>query len=360
MILLVAEIFGSIAAAIAVLLGAGLLYRAVRQLGQRRALRLRTADRIVEGGYVQIRGVAQWVQIRGEHRSNPVLLVLHGGPGIAFSAFSPRFRPWERDFTVVQWDQPGAGKTLSRNGQAGTGALSIDGMVEDGIQMTEWVLRRLDQPRLILFGVSWGTVLGTLMVKRRPDLFSAYVGAGQFVAAAEGEPVGYALALEQARRLGDAKAIEALQTIGPPPYADMKSLSAERRAMGRVSVDTFPNARAVLSAILFAPGYTLRDARAFLSGVQYSAAQLLGALMDYDARRLGAAFETPLFFFQGGQDLYTPARTVQEYVATLQAPHKVLVVWENEGHLTTLSNPTMVLRELVARVRPLVLEGTPT
>ncbi|HEY7020851.1 MAG TPA: hypothetical protein VH349_07015 [Ktedonobacterales bacterium] len=80
-------------------------------------------------------------------------------------------------------------------------------------------------------------------------------------------------------------------------------------------------------------------------------------MMAYDARQLGTTFEIPLVFFQGALDLYTPAAAVQEYVATLQAPHKELVLWEHEGHLTFLSNPTMVLDELVARVRPLAMGG---
>jgi pimeloyl-ACP methyl ester carboxylesterase len=351
---IVGGILVAIVGSIALLLGVGLLYRALRQRRQRRVLRIRTPNKIEEGRFVQIGALAQWIQIRGESRDNPVLLVLHGGPGIAFSAFTPVFRSWERDFTLVQWDQPGAGKTLSRNGRAASAdTLTIEGMVQDGIQVVEWVLRHLDQRKLILFAASWGTVLGTIMVKRRPDLFWAYVGVGQFVNATQGETLGYELALERAARLGDAKALKALRKIGPPPYADPKTLGAERRALGRVGVETFPRLRDLVSATLFAPGYTLRDGAAFFRGVQISVAKLVQPMMAYDARQLGAAFAVPLVFFQGALDLYTPAKAVQEYFATLHAPHKELVLWEHEGHLTFLSNPEMVRKELGARVRPL-------
>ncbi|HEY7020852.1 MAG TPA: alpha/beta hydrolase [Ktedonobacterales bacterium] len=202
-IVTVGEILAAIVGGIALLLGAGLLYRALRQWRKRRALRIQTPNKIEEGQFVQIGALAQWIQIRGESRDNPILLVLHGGPGIAFSAFTPIFRSWERDFTLVQWDQPGAGKTFSRNGRtASADVLTIERMAQDGIQVVERVLRHLNQRKLILFAASWGTVLGTIMVKRRPDLFSAYVGAGQFVNAARSEPLGYELALERAGRLG--------------------------------------------------------------------------------------------------------------------------------------------------------------
>jgi pimeloyl-ACP methyl ester carboxylesterase len=84
--------------------------------------------------------------------------------------------------------------------------------------------------------------------------------------------------------------------------------------------------------------------------------------MSVAARRAPSpetTFETPLFFFQSALDLYTPAKAVEEYVAILEAPHKELLLWEREGHLTFLTNPEMVLKELVARVRPLATGVTP-
>src|SRR5690348_15637832 len=136
-------VIGSIVAGIALLLlVAGLLYRALRQQWLRRALRIRTPNGIEEGQFVQIGGLMQWIQIRGEDRNNPILLFVHGGPGVAFSAsaFTSTYRDWEREFTIVQWDQPGAGKTLRHNGRAGTRGLTIEGIAQDGVQVAEWVL----------------------------------------------------------------------------------------------------------------------------------------------------------------------------------------------------------------------------
>ena len=78
---------------------------------------LRAPDPIFEGGFVDVGGEPHWVAIRGQDRRNPVLLVLHG-PGGALSPLAPLFEPWERNFTVAHWDQPGAGATFARNGEA--------------------------------------------------------------------------------------------------------------------------------------------------------------------------------------------------------------------------------------------------
>jgi len=230
----------------------------------------------------------------------------------------------------VQWDQPGAGKTASRNGNAKNNeALTIEGMVRDGIQVAEWVLRHLHQPKLILLGVSWGTVLGTTMVKRRPDLFWAYVGSGQFVDGTPSQVAGYELALKRLQERGDVTTLQALQAIGSPPYSDMKTFLAKQQALGKVDMETtggrrYPN---ILSLALFSPGYSLKDSYTWVFGSQLpSATKLLLEIMAYDARQLGTTFELPLFFFQGVLDIYTPARPVEEYVATIQAPHKELLL----------------------------------
>ena len=65
---------------------------------------------------VRINGLDQWLQIRGYDRDNPVLLYLHGGPGSVIMPFSYMFVPdWEKNFTVVNWDQRGTGKTRCAN-----------------------------------------------------------------------------------------------------------------------------------------------------------------------------------------------------------------------------------------------------
>ena len=55
---------------------------------------------------VRIGGIDQWIEVRGQNVNNPILLFIHGGPGIAFIPLAGAWQAsWERDFTVVQWDQ---------------------------------------------------------------------------------------------------------------------------------------------------------------------------------------------------------------------------------------------------------------
>jgi hypothetical protein len=112
---------GALVAGAAGVIGApavgGLAWRTARQRQTAKALEMTTPDGIVEQRFVTLGGTDQWIQLRGEDRANPVLLVLHGGPGWPNAVFTLPLRPWERHFTVVQWDHRGAGKTLRRTGK---------------------------------------------------------------------------------------------------------------------------------------------------------------------------------------------------------------------------------------------------
>src|SRR3954447_17959964 len=126
----------AITAAAAAVVAAPFAYRAVRKHQRARHARIDSPNGIAEGRYVTIGGVEQWLQIRGTDRSNPVLLVVHGGPGAPYSVFTPVLHEWEQHFTVVQWDRRGAGKTLRRNGFRQE-EMSFELMVQDGIEVAE-------------------------------------------------------------------------------------------------------------------------------------------------------------------------------------------------------------------------------
>ena len=179
-----------------------------------------TPNGIDEAAYLKLGGIEQWVTIRGEDRSNPVVLVLHGGPGDTTNPWGHAgFRTWLKTYTVVQWDQRGAGRTLGRNGNTAAD-LTIDQLVHDGVELASAVRTSLGKKKIILLGHSWGSVLGVLMAKAKPELFSAFVGTGQVGDPARGYYVAFDALLGKARALGDARAIRELQEIGPPPYQD--------------------------------------------------------------------------------------------------------------------------------------------
>jgi predicted alpha/beta-fold hydrolase len=118
-----------------VVVAAGLSFRAYRQDLAAAALAIRSPNGVQEGGFVVIGNIKQWVQTRGEDRNNPVLLFVHGGPGGSTLPMSSGWQPWEKYFTVVQWDQRGAGRTYGETGDATAPTMTLERMTQDGIEL---------------------------------------------------------------------------------------------------------------------------------------------------------------------------------------------------------------------------------
>jgi len=281
-----------------------------------------------EGMFVEINGMPQWVTIRGSDLHNPILLILHG-TGFALSSMPLFFAPWERDFTVVQWDQPGAGATYLKNSGTEMVPLTLDRITRDGIAIAEFIQRRLDADKLVLAGFSGGSIIGLKMVKERPDLFSAYVGSGQFVNWARQETLSYAMVLDQARAAGDQEAIAELEQIGPPPYKDVATDAIKSKYAGALTPSEQADFATLDPSVLVAKGSAAFDARAVS---METFAKLKGEIAGFDARRLGMQFDVPMFFFQGERDAYSVTSEVEAYEAEIQAPNKMIVLVRGGGH----------------------------
>ncbi len=123
-------------------IAAGSGFRAYFQHLAAEELAIRSPNGVQEGRFVAIGGIKQWVQIRGDDQKNPVLLYVHGGPGSSTLPISSGWRPWEKYFTIVQWDQRGAGRTYGETGDAVAPTMTLDRMTQDGIELAEYLRTR--------------------------------------------------------------------------------------------------------------------------------------------------------------------------------------------------------------------------
>ena len=121
---------------------------------------------------IELGKVEQWILIRGEDRTRPVLLWLHGGPG---QPLMPTAHHYDAElikhFVVVHWDQRGAGK--SYDPALSPEQLSVDQFIADTYDLVQYLRQRFNVPKIYLIGHSWGSELGALTVARYPELFYA-------------------------------------------------------------------------------------------------------------------------------------------------------------------------------------------
>jgi pimeloyl-ACP methyl ester carboxylesterase len=327
-------------------------YRAWRQHEGEQALTIRTPDGIDEGFFAAVPGGEQWITIRGADHRNPVLLVVHGGPGSALSPLATQFLPFEEDWTVVQWDQPGAGRTFGRAGRRLSPATTVESIAADGIAVTELVTQRLGERRVVLIGLSFGSVVALEMARQRPDLFGAYVGTGLFVHRDEGRAIVYERVLARAREQRIEDAVAALEAIGPPPHTRPEDARAVNRWVNELSRSNDTGAASRIADVLFAPRQSLGDFMSHVGGYVASDEQFdLGAM---DLRKSAKEFALPIFILHGAEDYDTPIELALEVFDSIVAPRKEFAALPNGGHTALVDDRAEFLAELNARVRPLV------
>jgi pimeloyl-ACP methyl ester carboxylesterase len=295
---------------------AALGYRAWRQHENAVALAITTPNGIDEERYVRVDGIDQFIAIRGEDRANPVLLMLAGGPGNTLVPLSAVFRRWEKYFTIIQWDQRGAGRTFEANGATGQGRLTIAQMVDDGVALSEFLRTYLHKRKIVLLGDSWGTTLGVRMAKARPEYFAAYVGTGQVAGKEDKEEFLYAALMKQVLAAHDEASLARLKKIGAPPYKSQADLLVERDVSEGYDTEAERNLRSKMTpVVLFAPNFTLRDIYTMELYSNFASNAMYKELITYDANKLGPEFAVPMFVINGDHDAITPVILAERWFA---------------------------------------------
>lgn len=344
---------------IAGVLAALLVFRKLRQAKIESALKIECAQGIVEERFVRIGGIDQWISIRGEDQNNPVLLVIHGGPGSCYSIFTPHLRPWEKHFTVAQWDQRGSGKTFARMGSRGSGEISLNQLASDGIGVAEYLRGRMHIDRLFLLASSMGSTFGMQIARSRPDMFYAYIGTDQNVGMVRGRDEIHRLVLDRLRTRGLTKGVRALERIGADPTLWTRD---DFTAVAQWTMKSDPpgfrrTIKLLRDAVWYAPGWRLRDICAFVAGMRFSLEQLLPEIARYDGWAQGTQFSLPIFIFQGENDVLTTPSMARTLFDDINAPFKHMELITDAGHFAAFLQPNLFLEKLLTYVRPLAIRS---
>jgi pimeloyl-ACP methyl ester carboxylesterase len=321
--------------------------------------RIVTPDGIQESYVLRAGGVDHCVYTRGKHRSNPVILFVHGGPAAPLAPTVWQFqRPVEEFFTVVTYDQRGAGRTY-RNADPDSIAdtLTIAQYVADAIELAEQIRARYGVQKQILHGPTRGTVIATQAALDRPDLFHAYVGIGQVVDAHANERLCFEYALEQARRYDHTEAIAELESIAPypgdEPVTRERVIIARKWAQYRGGLSAYrDDSLYYFQSPLLAPEYTVDEIETIDKGNQFTLGRILDELLTVDYTHV-SEFPIPVLLFLGRHDYTTPAEPPATWIDAVQAPFKKAIWFEHSAHLAPWEEPGKFLVSLLNHVLPL-------
>ena len=305
---------------------------------------------------IPLGGVKQKIHIIGDDGSNPILLFLHGGPGVPDRAGVVRNKDLQQDFTLVAWDQRGTGGSYWG---VKKDSLTVDRLVEDARELCETLCAMLGQEKLFLLCGSWGTQLGTILANKYPERIAGYVGSGQTVNGILNERLSWEFALREAEKAGNQEDIAKLNEVGPPVQGQYKNgfrgLMAQRNIMkkyGGYSQKDKERAKpqgffkSFALPMLRSKEYTPGDLLGILWGYKRTLTVMWPRLTDYDFTRDCNQFEMPYYIFQGRHDNNTPSALVEAFYAAIQAPKKALVWFERSAHGPIADDRALYLRLL--------------
>jgi pimeloyl-ACP methyl ester carboxylesterase len=304
---------------------------------------------------VMLGGVAQTITIRGVDRTKPVLLHLHGGPGLPSSpwaTWSGYYADLEANFVLVHWDQRGAGKSFSKD-------LSADDMhaadfVNDTLELTNLLRERFDQDKIFLWGHSWGSGLGfeTLRVDSEP--YYAFFASSVRPQWNRSQEMGYELLLRLVTEAEDADSMEALTALRPFNAGNREHLEVTSRIQSQYLVGNFHTEGLEEQFYDYAikgssPEYPRSTLRNTMAGIAFSMQTIAEEVLNcgYDHARDFPVSDIPVHFFTGRYDHVTPGELAYAYFEKLEAPAKSFTWFENSAHMINFDEPDDFNRAII-------------
>ncbi len=299
--------------------------------------------------YVFINGIQHFFYHLGTSPDNPVLLFLHGGPGWAQSLFTTTFQEkWEEIYTVVHWDQRGAGKTLTKNPRERP---TMEILLQDLFEIVQYLKKKYSQDKIVLLGHSWGSVLGSVFIQRYPEDIDYYIGVGQVIHMVENERVGYNKLKEMIEQSGDEKSLRTLETIGEYPgnrivfdQEFLRKLRKVRKLQGQYQLAVKVGCSIMITAFK-SPIFRVSDLIAAMKNSRANV-HLYQYLGDFKLHTDGANYPMPIYYILGSNDWQTPYVIAEKYFEEIEAPHKALYIIPEAGHMTMMDQPRLFFETL--------------
>ncbi|WP_422082152.1 alpha/beta fold hydrolase [Ulvibacterium sp.] len=293
---------------------------------------------------IEVNGVDHLVFIKRENIKNPILFVLHGGPGFSdFYLWQTYNQELEDHFTVVAYDQRGTGLTFTENTPAES--MTYQQLTDDAHKLLSFLKKELEQDKAYLLGFSAGTIIGVYLAHRYPQEIEAFISVGQVVNGRKNEKLCLDYNLQKAKEQQNWAALEELKPLlnfypSGDPKTDLSALKTLRKwnrknyghfcegtSMGQLFEGISDKAKEHID-------------QGFISkGESFSMEHLWGEIIDLDLLSTHTVFQVPVYFLVGKCDFNTPFSLTQEYFEKIKAPNKDILYFENSGHYVPFVEP---------------------
>jgi pimeloyl-ACP methyl ester carboxylesterase len=307
---------------------------------------------ISEKVFLNINGVRQGMFIQSKDSTNPVLLYLHGGiPDFFLTKKYPT--GLEDYFTVVWWDQRGAG--LSYSADTPPESMTLEQMISDTRVVTNYLRKRFGQEKIYLMGRSGGTFIGVHVATQAPELYHAYIGVAQMSDHLESERRAYEYMLKEYRNAGNRKMVQKLEASPVTGEIPGEYLKLRDKAMHSIGVGTTHDMRSIITGIflpsLTCRGYTFTEKINLWRGkAQAGVHPLWNTILVTDLARQVPKLDIPVYFFHGIYDYTVSYDLAKDYFGKLKAPVKGFYTFSQSAHSPMFEEPERVKEILLTDI----------
>nr|WP_240463771.1 alpha/beta hydrolase [Paenibacillus apiarius] len=280
---------------------------------------------------VEMNGTGHELMIRGQDKNNPIVIFVHGGPGVSEIPYVTKYQDLlEKNFTIVRYDQRASGKSYHFGEDYSN--LSTDLLVKDLLAVTDYISTRFNQKKVILVGHSFGTYIGMQAAQQAPEKYEAYIGIGQMSNTLESELDGLNFTIDQAKLSGNTTDVEYLQGLTEKVQSgDMLTPRHYVRKYGGAARLIDANAD-MDNGLLFGPEYNLLDRIRYSRGVSYVQEILIGQAFKKPLPTIITELDLPVYFIMGQYDYMTSMKSAKIYFDQIDANKKEFITYGQSAH----------------------------
>lgn len=327
--------------------------------------KIKTQNGIQESTYIEINGIKQYIQIRGEDTNNPVMIFIHGGPAGPMGYVSAYFqKALESELTIIHYDQRGCGRTYYTNNKDSNTNVHL--LLDDLNEIVKYAKQRFGKEKVIIAGHSWGSSLGTIYVQTHPENVMCYIGISQVTNCIKNKISIARMALEKEEIRGtedESLLYEIKERFEKLTKYDDLSIND---LMHLVTISgKYIACKGQVSALktmwlgVTSPDMNLKDVQWFFKTMNvnffHQNRQLMEyAMFEFDIEELPRSYNVPVYFIAGEGDYSICQTDARLYYESIDAPDKAFYMLKNVGHNMFMDNPILfcnTIKDIITKMK---------
>ncbi len=291
--------------------------------------------------YININGTEHFFIEYESAPENPVILYVHGGPGLAetlvgweIAGYTEKFYNW------FFYDQRGAGRTYYRSPD---GLVEYDDIYRDLEAIVKLLYERYNK-KIYIMAHNWGTIPAIRYVRSNPGLVAGYIGNSQIVDMVNVAKIRCARIKELALAAGskrDVRAVDKLEEQTDGTFArdrlTGKQITKLNVLLSKYNIASGTD-KLLMRKIPTNPLYDMADLRVMMSGpkISYRLNEYMRGVNLFEEEK---EFQVPMMFITGDWDYQYPYTAAAEYMEQLSAPYKQMTLIEDASYDAMYEKP---------------------